>query len=69
MLEASILVYGLAKGNTERYMEELLAGNCKTEEHVQKVIAVASAHGFHSFRIAHFNPDIAPNFGRNVLNV
>jgi hypothetical protein len=56
-----ILLYGLAKGETERYTEELLATNCKNEQDIEKVIAVAKQHGFHSFRVAYYNGE-KPNF-------
>lgn len=56
-----ILIYGIAKDQTERYMEELLSTNCKTEQDIQKVIKVATEHGFHSFRVTTYNGE-APNF-------
>ena len=56
-----ILIYGIAKDQTERYMEDLLSTNCKTEQDIQKVLKVAKEHGFHSFRITSYNGE-APNF-------
>lgn len=56
-----ILIYGIAKGDTERYQEDLLSTNCKTEQDIQKVLKVAKEHGFHSFRITTYNGE-APNF-------
>lgn len=62
-----ILIYGLAKDETMDYMEQLLSTNCQTQEQIDKVIAVASEHGFHSFRIAYYNGE-KPDFTK-VLNV
>jgi len=56
-----ILIYGIAKDQTERYMEDLLSTNCKTEQDIQKVLKVAKEHGFHSFRVTTYNGE-APNF-------
>jgi hypothetical protein len=56
-----ILLYGLGKEDTESYMEQLLATNCKNEQDIEKVIAVAKQHGFHSFRVAYYNGE-KPNF-------
>lgn len=58
------IVYGLAKGETERYMESLLAV-CKTNEQVQRVKDAAAKDGFHSFRVATYNGE-APNFAKAV---
>ena len=52
---------------TEDYMEDLLASNCKNESDIQKVISVAKSHGFHSFRVATYNGE-KPNFA-NTLNI
>lgn len=58
------LLYGLRKGETERYTEELLTtGNLTRCETIQKL---AGKDGFHSFRIAKFDGS-PPNF-YNVLN-
>jgi hypothetical protein len=62
-----ILLYGLAKEDTQDYMEQLLATNCKNEQDIQKVIKVASEHGFHSFRVAYYNGE-KPNFIK-ALNI
>jgi hypothetical protein len=65
-MEAQILVYGLAAGETERYMEDLLATNCKNEQDVEKVKAAAAADGWHSFRVTTWDGS-PPNF-TNVIN-
>lgn len=64
-----ILIYGLPKGETRDYMEDLLA--CfpvtdKAAQNVEAVKAAASAQGWHSFRIAGFVPDTKPNFAKAV---
>ena len=66
MKTQEILVYGLARGETERYTEELLSSRCLTNEDVERVIAAASADGWHSFRIATFTPGELPNFAATV---
>jgi hypothetical protein len=62
-----ILLYGLAQGETESYKEDLLATNCKNEQDIEKVIAHATQHGFHSFRVALYNgekPDFTKVFNK-----
>jgi hypothetical protein len=63
-----ILIYGLPKGETRDYMEDLLACfpvSDKAAQNVEAVKAAASAQGFHSFRIATYNGE-APNFAKAV---
>ena len=59
------LLYGLAKGETERYMETLLATRPSRKD-AEAVIDRAKKDGFHSFRIATFD-GTAPDFTK-VLN-
>ena len=64
-----ILIYGLPKGETRDYMEDLLACFPVTDKAAQNVEAVkiaASAQGFHSFRVAGFVPGTKPNFAKAV---
>jgi hypothetical protein len=68
-MKTEILIYGLPKGETRDYMEDLLA--CfpvtdKAAQNVENVKAAASAAGFHSFRIAGFVPGTKPNFAKAV---
>ncbi len=68
-MSKEILIYGLPKGETRDYMEDLLA--CfpvtdKAAQNVENVKAAASAAGFHSFRIAGFVPGTKPNFAKAV---
>lgn len=60
-----ILIYGLAKGETNDYMEQLLATKCRNQADIDKVLSVATEHGFHSFRIATFNGEM-PNFAKTL---
>jgi hypothetical protein len=48
------LLYGLPKGETERYTEDLLAVR-PTRQEAESVIERAKADGWHSFRIATFD--------------
>lgn len=56
-----ILIYAIPAGQTERYMEDLISSQCKTESDIKKVKQAASADGWHSFRIANFNGE-KPDF-------
>ena len=67
-MSKEILIYGLPKGETRDYMEDLLACFPVTDSaalNIEKVKAAASAHGFHSFRVAAYNGE-APNFAKAV---
>ena len=69
-MNPEISVYGLPKGETERYTETLLACFSKTptaELNIARIIEAASADGFHSFRVAGFAPGTRPDF-TTVLN-
>lgn len=64
-----ILIYGLKRGETRDYMEDLLAcfpANDKAAQNIEAVKAAASAEGFHSFRVTGFVPGIAPDFAKAV---
>jgi hypothetical protein len=60
------VLYGIPKGETERYTEVLLLTNA-TPALIEKVKALASADGFHSFRVATIDLNVAPDF-RKVIN-
>jgi hypothetical protein len=62
------LIYGLPAGETRDYMEELLyAGGLKlTPEQIQKVLAAATAAGYHSFRVTGFDPTVGAAFVRTM---
>ena len=60
------VLYGIPKGETERYMEDLLLTRA-TPALIEKVKALASADGFHSFRVATIDLNVAPDF-RKVIN-
>ena len=64
-MNKQILVYGLGAGETERYMEALLASSCRTESDIEAVKSAASKDGFHSFRVATWDGS-APNFAHAV---
>ena len=59
------LIYALSSGDNMSWQEQLISSQCKTDADVQKVIAAASADGWHSFRIAYFNGE-APNFAAAI---
>ena len=65
-----IIIYGLAKESTQDWQEDLLAcfpDTVNTQSNIAKVIEAASAHGFHSFRVANYNGEM-PNFAK-ALNI
>jgi hypothetical protein len=59
------LIYALAKGETERYTEDLMyaGGKLLTQEQVQMVIDAASKDGWHSFRVTTYDGS-APDFSK-----
>lgn len=59
------LLYGLAKGETERYTEWLLATGLQTPAQIDKIKEIASNDGFHSFRVAKFDGG-APDFTKTL---
>lgn len=59
------LIYALAANDRADWQEQLISSQCKTDADVAKVIAAASADGWHSFRVAYFNGE-APNFAATV---
>jgi hypothetical protein len=61
-----IVIWGLPKGETERYMEAVLSSRCKTEDDVRKVKAAAAADGWHSFRVATMDDNEKPDFASAV---
>ncbi len=64
-LGVETLLYGLPQGETERYTEQLLATN-RTEAQFEVIKRIASADGWHSFRIASCDLSKAPNFASTL---
>lgn len=62
------LIYGLPRGERERYTEQLLyGGGLKlSKDQIERVKAAASADGWHSFRIVDFDPTAKPDFSKAV---
>lgn len=58
------ILYGLAKDATESWQEDLLLAD-ESLERINKVIAIATRDGFHSFRIATFNGEL-PDFTKTI---
>ena len=54
------LLYGLAKGEGQQYMESLLL-NTTDEKNIERVKVLASKDGYHTFRVATYNGE-KPNF-------
>jgi hypothetical protein len=61
------VLYGLPKGATERYEEELLLTNA-TPEKIKQVKMLAARDGFHSFRVAKIDLSAPPDFAKAVLS-
>lgn len=62
------LIYGLPKGESRDYMEELLydGGLKLTDAQINQVLKAARDAGYHSFRITGFDPTIAPDFTKAI---
>ena len=70
-MKQEILIYGLPKGETRDYMEDLLACFPKQrkaldDQNIEAVKAAASAQGFHSFRVCGFVVGTKPDFTKAV---
>ena len=61
-----LLLYGLPKGETRDYMEQLLLSHVYSMDKVNQVIELAKKDGWHSFRVANFDINKAPNFAKCV---
>lgn len=59
------VLYGIPKGQTERYEEVLLLTNA-TAEKIDRVKELAAKDGFHSFRVATIDLSVVPDFGKCV---
>jgi hypothetical protein len=66
MNNTETVLYGIPKGETERYTEYLLLTNA-TPELIEKVKVLAARDGFHSFRVAKIDLSTAPDFGKTVI--
>lgn len=64
--DVEILVYGLPKGETERYTEVLLSTKCRNENDVERIKEAAIKDGFHDFRVTRFVPGKLPNFIKTI---
>ena len=59
------LLYAIPKGETERYMEDIISSQCETPEQIEAMKARASKDGWHSFRVA-ISDGSMPNFNNVV---
>ena len=64
-MQKEYLLWGLAKGETRDYMEALLLTTTDSAL-IEKAKELASADGWHSFRVSIFNGE-APDFTK-ILN-
>lgn len=64
-MKPQILVYGRAADSTEEWQEELLSTQCQTAADVERIKALASQDGFHSFRVTAWDGR-PPNFGQTI---
>jgi hypothetical protein len=63
--QTETVLYGIPKGLTERYEEVLLLTKA-TPEKIEQVKLLAARDGFHSFRVAHVDLSVAPDFTKAV---
>lgn len=59
------IIYGIPKGETERYTEVILSTQCKTTAEIESMKIRASADGWHSFRVTTYNGE-APDFSKVI---
>lgn len=52
------VIYGIPKDDTERHTETLLCDIAETENDVEAVKEAASREGYHSFRVANYDPQV-----------
>jgi hypothetical protein len=62
------ILYGIPKGATER-CEEVLLLTSATPAKIERVKALASKDGFHSFRVATVDLSVAPDFSKTVNRI
>lgn len=62
------VLYGIPRGETERYTERLLLTNA-TPEKIERVKVLAAIDGFHSFRVAEIDLSTPPDFSKTVRRV
>jgi hypothetical protein len=67
MTNIEYVLYGIPKGETERYSEVILLSEASDAKRVEKVKELAGKDGFHGFRLARIDLTVAPNFGRNIF--
>ncbi len=65
MSDFETVLYGLPKGETERYTEALLATN-RTDAQFEMIKRIASVDGWHSFRIAKIDLRTPPDFRKAI---
>ena len=66
MKHIETLLYGIPKGETERYTEVLLLTNA-TPASIERVKALAAKDGFHSFRVSTVDLSLPPDFTKAIL--
>ena len=50
-----IVIWGLPKHETRKYMEEVLSTKCHNDVDVDRVIEYAEQHGWHDIRVSRMN--------------
>lgn len=65
MRQIELILYGIPKGETERYKEVLLHTKA-TAASIARVKRLAAADGFHSFRVAKIDLTVVPDFAKTV---
>ncbi len=61
---SEFILYGIPKGETERYTEALLTVR-QSKAECDTIAKIAERDGFHSFRIAEYNGE-RPNFTKTI---
>lgn len=64
MSNLEYILWGTPKGSNDPIDEKVLYTQGKSIEDIQKIERLASADGWHSFRVQELDLDVAPDFGR-----
>jgi hypothetical protein len=67
MAKIEYVLWGMPKGSTDRLDEKVLYTQAKTEADIERIKALASADGWHSFRVQILDLDVLPDFGKSNL--
>ena len=65
-MRTELILWGLPKGSTDAIEEKVLCTTAKTPADIERIKAIASSDGWHSFRVQVLDLDVVPDFGATV---